>query len=167
MRNATLIPTLLVVSSTFTLPFTVQADTDNLIAELHANPPPACTAKSIYDKSSGISIFPGGKTDHQLRGVMGGLASMFLAEGGSRMSANNIQVVYTAVFYEQQPKNEIGLYGYKLSEVISPSMFVAHEELNGQLFVIGNRLLVLLWHENYKKNARCYEALKKLLLTAQ
>ena len=92
---------------------------------------------------------------------------MFLSEGASRMSPNNTQVVYTAVFYEQQPINEIGTYGYKFAEAISPSMFVANEELNGQLFVIANRLLVLLWHENYEKTARCYEALKETLSATQ
>ena len=83
------------------------------------------------------------------------------------MSPNNTQVVYTAVFYEDKPMNEIGIYGYKFAGAISPDMFVAHKELNGQLFVIANRLLILLWHEKYEKTARCFEALKQALLAAQ
>ena len=149
------------------MPLNAQADTFDLIAQLHASAPTPCIAKALDDKSSGIANFPGGKTDEELRGIMGGLAAMFLATGGSRMSSKNTQVVYTAVFYEGQPINEIGIYGYKFAEAISPSMFTAHEGLNGQLFVIAERLLILLWHENYKKTARCYEALKGRLAAAQ
>jgi hypothetical protein len=56
----------------------------DVVARIHANPPAPCVAKSIGDMSSGIAIFPNGKTDEQLRGIMGGLASLFLAEGSIR-----------------------------------------------------------------------------------
>jgi len=167
MNITTRFPISLAVFGIFIISFAVNANTDNLIADIHANPPAECTAKSVNDKSSGIAIFPNGKTDEELRGVMGGLASMFMSEGGSRMSPSNTQVVYTAVFYEQKPINEIGIYGYKFVEPISPDMFVAHKELNGDLFVVSSRLLVLLWHEKYERTARCYEALKQTLLAVQ
>ena len=136
----------------------------DVVARIHANPPAPCVAKSIGDMSSGIAIFPNGKTDEQLRGIMGGLASPFLAEGAERMSPANTDVVYTAVFYQGRPIDEIGIYAYRFKEPIGPQMFKAHEGMNGKILVLNDRLLVLLWHERLERTAHCFAALEQALL---
>jgi hypothetical protein len=136
----------------------------DLVARIHANPPAPCVAKSIGDMSSGIAIFPNGKTDEQLRGIMGGLASLFLAEGAERMSPANTDVVYTAVFYQGRPIDEIGIYAYRFKERIGPQMFKAHKGMNGKILVLNDRLLVLLWHERLERTAHCFAALEQALL---
>lgn len=147
--------------------FQFVAAEDNLISRLHANAPQPCVAKSTDDRSSGIAIFPQGKSDEELRGIMGGIASIFLSQGAPLMAPNNTVAVYTAVFYEENPINEIGIYAYKFADPIKPDMFTAKEELNGKIFVIDNQLLVLLWHEDYVKTARCFNAIKDSLTATQ
>lgn len=138
-----------------------------VVAELHSNPPSPCVAKDIEDMSSGIAIVPTGNTHDEVWGIMGAMASVFLSAGASLMTAKNIEVVYTAVFFENEPRNEIGIYAYKFKERIDKSMFSPRPELNGKFFVIDRNLLVLLWHEDYDKTARCFEAMDKLLTEKQ
>lgn len=134
-----------------------------LVAQLHSNPPPPCIAKGIEYRSSGIAISPSGNTREEVRGIMGGIASLVLRAGASYMTAKNIEVVYTAVFFVGESKNEIGIYAYKFREQIDPNMFRASPELNGKIFVIDRNLLVILWHETYDETARCFSAMDKLL----
>lgn len=94
---------------------------------------------------------------------MGGMASVFLSMGAIHMTPKNIDVVYTAVFFEDKPINEIGIYAYQFNKPVNINMFTAHRELNGKFFVIHEKLLVLLWHEDYKKTARCFSSIKKYL----
>jgi len=134
-----------------------------LVAELHAHPPPPCIAKAIDDRSSLIAITPDGNIREEVRGIMAGLVSPLLATGAQRMTADNIEVVYTAVFYEGKPINETGIYAYRFREPVDPTGFTATPELNGRLFVIDTNLLVILWHEEYAGTERCYTALEKAL----
>ena len=80
------------------------------------------------------------------------------------MNSKDIDTVYTAVFYEKEPINEVGIYGYRFKEPIDANLFKAKPELDGRLFVIDNRLLVLLWHEDIRKTGQCLSAMEKALL---
>ena len=143
----------------------ILAQERELIAELHANPPSPCVAKPVGDMSSGIAIVPTGETREQVRGIMGRIASFVLGAGASYMTAENIQVVYTAVFYEAEPINEVGIYAYKFAETIDRDMFRSNPELNGKLFVIDQNLLVILWYED--RTARCFSAIDAFLTAMQ
>ena len=156
-----------VVVVIFLVPLNIHSSDNHLIAALHANAPVPCIAKDIEDKSSGISRYPNGKADEQLRGVMGGLASMFLSEGSERMSPDKTDMVYTAVFYEGDPIFEVGIYAYRFTDSIDANMFEAHDGINGKFFVLNNQLLVLLWHEKLEKTERCFIALESALSGAQ
>jgi hypothetical protein len=111
-----------------------------------------------------MAVFPDGKTDEQLRGVMGGIAAMFLSRGAGLMSPDNTEVVYTAVFYQGRPIDEIGIYAYQFKEPIAADMFEAHEGVNGKLLVLNSNLLVLLWHEKLERTEQCFVALENALL---
>ena len=106
---------------------------------------------------------PDGESDEQLRGVMGGLAAMFLVKGADLMAARNTTAVYTAVFYTRDPANEIGLYGYEFATPIDATMFEAHGELNGELHVLGNRMLIVLWRERSETTVECFQAISNVL----
>jgi hypothetical protein len=144
------------------VPYSGAAETE-LVAAIHSNPPPPCVAKGVEDMSSGIAIYPDGKAGEELRGVMGGLASMFLSKGAQRMHPDNTDRVFTAVFYEGKPIDEIGIYAYRFRKPINEDMFQAHEGANGKVLVLNNRLLVLLWHEKLERTERCFVALERAL----
>ena len=98
---------------------------------------------------------------------MGGLAAVFLSKGAVLMAPINTKTVYAAVFYQEKPINEIGIYGYEFAIPIDSSMFKAHGELNGKVFVLDNRMLILLWHESLERTAECFQALGNILEAAQ
>lgn len=137
--------------------------TDQLISVLHAQPPDPCTAKSRDDMSSGIRIYPDGESDEQLRGVMGGLATVFLKKGAELVAPQNTTAVYTAVFYGGAPINEVGIYGYEFTIPIDATLFEAHEELNVKLHVIDGKLLLVLWSEKAEAAMACFRALDALI----
>lgn len=139
------------------------AEETSLVADLYANPPPPCLAKGIEDRSSLIAIDPSGSTREELVGIMGSMASIFLDAGANHMTARNIETVYTAVFFEDEPVNEIGIYAYKFRDQIDQSMFSPREEPGGKFFVIDRNLLVLLWREQSVKTTRCFSALDGIL----
>jgi len=66
----------------------------------------------------------------------------------SAQSVRDIDTVYTAVFYQDRPINEVGIYAYRFVQPMRSDDFKAKPEFNGRLFVIKNELLVLLWHED-------------------
>lgn len=142
----------------------VLASEHSLIAELHNQPPIPCVSKPSYDTSSGIAISPEGVTGQEIRDHMGVFTRIFLSSGANYMTSKYIDTVYTAVFYDKAPINEVGIYGYRFEKPINSNMFEAKPELNGRLFVINNRLLVLLWHEDIRKTGQCFSAMEKALL---
>ncbi len=136
----------------------------SFVVELHNQPPTPCVSKSTDDTSSGISIAPKGTAREEVIDHMGWIASVFLNSSQNLMTSKNIDTVYIAVFYENKPINEIGVYGYRFKNKIKSEMFEANPELNGRLFVINNRLLILLWHEDIRKTGKCYSAMEKTLI---
>jgi hypothetical protein len=140
------------------------ASEHSLIEELHNQPPKPCVGKSIDDKSSLIAISPKGKTREEIRNHMGAIASIFLSSGSKYMTSKYIEKIYTAVFYEKKPINEVGIYGYRFKESIDSDLFEANSELNGKLFVFNSKLLVILWHEDIRKTGQCFTAMEKALL---
>ena len=135
-----------------------------LIQKLHSQPPEPCISKSTDDKSSLIRISPKGKIREEIRDHIGAFASLFLNSGSAYMTSKYIEMVYTAVFYEKEPINEVGIYGYRFKESIDSKLFEAKPELNGKLFVLNNKLLVILWHEDIRKTGQCFTAMEKTLL---
>jgi len=140
------------------------ASEHSLIEELHNQPPEPCVSKSTDDKSSLIAISPKGETREEIRDHMGAIASIFLSSGSNYLTSKYIDTIYTAVFYEKEPINEVGIYGYRFKEPIDYNIFEAKPELNGKLFVFNNRLLVILWHEDIRKTGQCLSAMEKALL---
>jgi hypothetical protein len=140
------------------------ASEHSLIEELHNQPPESCVSKSTDDKSSLIAISPKGNTREEIRDYMGSFAAIFLSSGSDYMTSKYIETAYTAVFYEKEPINEVGIYGYRFKESIDSNLFEAKPELNGKLFVFNNRLLVILWHEDIRKTGQCFTAMEKALL---
>ncbi len=140
------------------------ASEHSLIEKLHYQPPEPCISKSTDDKSSLIRISPKGKTREEIRDHMGAIASIFLSSGSNYMTSKYIETIYTAVFYEKDPINEVGIYGYRFMESIDSNLFEANSELNGRLFVFNNKLLVILWHEDIRKTGQCFAAMEKVLL---
>ena len=134
----------------------------SVITQLHANAPSPCIAKGP-DESAGMKTNPAGDKRQQFIGIMGSMAGMFMHQGRERMSPNNIDIVYTAVFYETKPINEIGIYAYLFNYSLKPEMFEARPELTGDFFILDKKLLVLLWREKGDKTKQCYEALAKRL----
>ena len=139
------------------------ASGNDLIAGIHDNPPSPCVSKPAHKMASGVRNFPHGKTDEQIRGVMGWMGSHFLGAGAQYMTSKFIDVVYTSMYYQDKPINEVGIYGYRFNMVIDENMFAANEELRnrGRILVIGNHLLLLLWHE--KRTGKCYAAIEARL----
>ncbi len=140
------------------------ASEHSLIEDLHNQPPKPCVSKSVEDKSSLITISPKGETREEIRDHMGAFASIFLSSGSNYMTSKYIETVYTAVFFEKKPINEVGIYGYRFKESIDSNLFETKSELNGKLFVFNNRLLVILWHEDIRKTGQCLTAMENALL---
>jgi hypothetical protein len=155
------------VSLTLPAAFAIDQRTAGLIAAIYSEPPQPCIAKRVEDKSSGIAIFPSGKSDEQLRRIMGGFAAVFLEKGAELLAPQNTTAVYTAVFYEEQPINEIGIYGYHFAIPITAEMFSPRKGLNGRFIVVDSRLLILLWRENSEKTVACFRALENSLAKHQ
>ena len=140
------------------------ASEHSLIEVLHDQPPNPCVSKPTDDKSSLIAISPKGKTREEIRDHMGAIASIFLSSGSNYMTSKYIETIYTAVFYEDEPINEVGIYGYRFKESIDSNLFEANSKLNGKLFVFNSKLLVILWHEDIRKTGQCFTAMEKALL---
>ena len=149
-------------SATFT-GVDVLASERSIIAELHNKPPSPCASKATDDTSSLIAISPQGVTREEVRNHMAAFAFVLLSSGANYMTSKYIDTVFTAVFYEKEPINEIGIYGYRFKNPINSNMFRAKPELNGDLFVINNKLLLVLWHEDKNKTNQCFSALKNVL----
>jgi hypothetical protein len=139
---------------------TGHANGNDLIAGIHNNPPSPCVSKPAGKMASGVRNFPHGQTREQVRGVMGWMGSHFLASGAEYMTSKFIDVVYTSMYFQDKPINEVGIYGYEFNIFIDENMFQANEELQnrGRIMVIGNHLLLLLWHE--KRAQECYAAME-------
>jgi hypothetical protein len=134
-----------------------------LIANIHKTPPSPCISKAINDTSSGMRIYPDGIKREDVRNTMAWVASKFVTSGKQYLDSKHIDTVYTAVFYENEPINEIGIYGYRFISPIEPNDFKAIPEFNGRLFVIHGELLIFLWHEELSKTAKCFSAIEKIL----
>jgi len=134
---------------------------ESVILNLHSSPPNACIAKPTDDRSSLIAITPGGDTREEVIVHMAAMASIFLSSGREYMTSKNITAVYTAVFFEGEPINEVGVYAYRFRNKIDAEMFTPVPELNGRIFVLGRHLLVLLWREDVAKTGGCFLALEK------
>jgi hypothetical protein len=76
---------------------------------------------------------------------------------------DTIDTVYSAVFYENDPINEIGIYGYRFRTPIEADDFKAVPEFHGKLFVLNRELLILLWHKDIRRTERCFSAIEKIL----
>jgi hypothetical protein len=139
------------------------ASDDTLIADIHKTPPSPCISKSIDDTSSGMRTYPDGITREDVRNTMAWIASKLVISGKQYLDSKHIDTVYTAVFYENKPVNEIGIYGYRFASPVEPDDFKAIPELNGRLFVINGKLLIFLWHEELSKTERCFSAIEKIL----
>ena len=112
-----------------------------------------------------FAINPTGERREEIRDHMSAIASIFLSSGSEYMSSKYFKTVYTAVFYEYEPINEAGIYGYHFKKPIDSNKFEANTDLNGKLFVIDNILLVLLWHEDIKKTGLCFAAMDNSLIS--
>jgi hypothetical protein len=135
------------------------------IAELYGDPPSPCIAKPREDRSSLVPLVPEGDEREEVIGIMGGLVAMFLRKGSERIQPANIAAVYTAVFYQDEPRNEIGVYAYRFRESIESAQFEVQPGLNGRILVIGGELLVLLWHEEMRRTGECFAAMARYFET--
>ncbi len=129
----------------------------HIIARLHSDPPSPCIAKSIDDRSSLIAIKPTGTTREEVIAHMAAMAGIFLVSGRAHMTAEHISAVYTAVFYQDEPINEVGVYAYRFRDEIDAQMFAPAPQFHGRFFAKG-RMLVLVWHEDIEKTGSCYAA---------
>jgi len=159
-KSILLIISLMTLQSTLSISF---ASDHALIAKIYKSPPSPCISKAIDDMSSGMRLHPDGITREEVRSTMAWMASKFVTTGKQYLTSKHIDTVYTAVFYENEPINEIGIYGYRFISPIQPNDFKANPEFHGRLFVLNGELLILLWHEEFSKTARCFSAIDKLL----
>ncbi len=141
----------------------VFASEDSIIEKIHLQPPEPCISKSVDDISSLIAINPTGETREEIRDHIGAIVSTFLSSGSDYMSSKHIETIYIAVFYEKEPINEVGIYGYRFKKPIDSNLFEANSELNGKLFIFNNKLLMLLWHEDINKTGQCFAAMHDAL----
>jgi len=111
---------------------------------------------------------PEGITREDVIRVMVWMASKFVDAHRDLLSAQSVRdidTVYTAVFYQDRPINEVGIYAYRFVQPMRSDDFKAKPEFNGRLFVIKNELLVLLWHEDLSRTAGCFSAIENALET--
>jgi hypothetical protein len=161
IRKSTLIAiSLLILQVALSVSF---ASDEALVAKIYKSPPPPCISKSIDDTSSGMRMHPYGITREEVRSIMAWMASKFVTSGRQYLTSKHIDTVYTAVFYENEPMNEIGIYGYRFISPMQPSDFKAGPEFHGRLFVLNGELLILLWHEESSRTAGCFSAIEKIL----
>ena len=138
------------------------ASEHSLIESVHSQPPSPCISKSLDDKSSLIAINPAGENREDIINHMGAFSTIFLSVGTELMSSKHVEKIYTAVFYENEPINEVGIYGYRFKESINTNQFKEKDEFNGSIFIINNKLLVVVWHEDIHKTNNCYSAIKDI-----
>ncbi len=137
----------------------VHAAERELLARLYDVPPSPCLAVPHDAPTALVAIAPEGIAREETVAHLAAMGGLFLARGAERMTPRHIETVFTAVFYQEMPANEVGAYGYLFREPVDVAMFAGHEELNGRVFVVGGRLLVLLWHEGLDRAGACYAAL--------
>jgi hypothetical protein len=150
------------------LPSAACAADRNIVSELHKSPPAPCVSKAPDDRSPGHITHPEGITRQDLIQVQTWIASTVVEANRDLLSlqtGRNIDAAYTAVFYEKEPINEVGIYAYRYIHPIRPDDFRAKPDLNGRLFVINNELLVILWHKGKSRTAGCFSAMEKALET--
>ena len=140
----------------------------NIVAELHQSPPAPCVSKAPDDRSPGYVTHPEGITREDVIQVQTWMASLLVSSDKdllSPASARKIDTAYTAVFYEKEPVNEVGIYAYRYTHPVRPDDFRARPDLNGRLFVINREILVILWHKGRDRTAGCFSAMEKALET--
>jgi len=150
------------------LPSASLAADQPMITTLHKRPPSPCVSKAPDDTSSGMKGHPEGITREDVIRVMVWMASKFVDAHRDLLSAQSVRdidTVYTAVFYQDRPINEVGIYAYRFVQPIRSDDFKAKPEFNGRLFVIKNELLILLWHEDLSRTAGCFSAIENALET--
>jgi len=149
-----------------TLPSYSFAAGQNIVAALHKSPPAPCVSKAPDDRSPGYITHPEGITRQDVIQVQAWLASNIVDSDRDLLSlktAQNIDTAYTAVFYEKEPINEVGIYAYRFINRIQTEDFRPKPGLHGRLFVINDELLVILWHKDKSKTAGCFSAIEKAL----
>jgi len=169
MRRHFIIRAMVIILLVFALalPSATFAADQPIITTLNKRPPSRCVSKAPYDTSSGMKTRTEGITREDVMRVMVCMASKSVDSNRdllSAQSARNIDTVYTAVFYQDNSINEVGIYAYRFFQPIRLDDFKA-TEFNGKLFVINNELLVLLWHEDLSRTAGCFSAIGKALET--
>ena len=110
-----------------------------------------------------MAIAPDGDSRGELVGIMGAFAAATLTSGMEYMTPSQIGMVFTAVFFEEEPKYEVGIYAYLFHDTIDSNAFELSPEINGKLFVIDEKLLVLLWQERPDKSMACFSELDEVL----
>jgi hypothetical protein len=138
----------------------------NIVAALHKSPPAPCVSKAPDDRSPGYITHPEGITRQDVIQVQTWIAANVVEANRDLLSlqtVRNIDTAYTAVFYEKEPINEVGIYAYRYVHPIRLDDFRAKPDLNGRLFVINNELLVILWHKGKSRTAGCFSAIEKAL----
>jgi hypothetical protein len=142
------------------------ASAQGIVAEIHRTPPSPCISKAPDDTTPGMKTFPDGITREDVRRIMVWMASTFVSSDKQYLTPkyiDTIDTVYSAVFYENDPINEIGIYGYRFRTPIQVDGFKAVPEFHGKLFVLNRELLILLWHKDIRRTERCFSAIEKIL----
>jgi len=140
----------------------------NIVAALHKSPPAPCVSKVPEDRSPGHITHPEGVTRQDIIQVQTWIASTVVDADRDLLSlqtVRNIDTAYTAVFYEKEPINEVGIYAYRYIHPIRLGDFRAKPDFNGRLFMIDNELLVILWRKDKGRTAGCFSAIEKVLET--
>jgi hypothetical protein len=115
-----------------------------------------------------MKTYPEGVTREDVIQVQAWIAAHMVSRGQELLfseSARSIDKAYTAIFYQDKPVNEVGIYAYRFTKPIRPDDFKASPEFHGRLFVIDNELLVLLWHKGLDRTVQCFSAIEKTLET--
>jgi hypothetical protein len=168
MRRYSMIRAIVIIFTVcvLTLPVASSAADTNIVAALHKSPPAPCVSKAPDDRSPGYITHPEGITRADVIQVQTWIAATVVEAERDLLSlqtARNIDRAYTAVFYEKEPINEVGIYAYRYIHPIQLDDFRAKPDLNGRLFVINNELLVILWHKGKSRTAGCFSAIEKAL----
>jgi len=148
------------------LPTVSSAADREIVAALHKSPPVPCISKAPDDHSPGFITHPEGVTRQDFIQVQTWMAALTIDANRDLLSlqtAKNIDKAYTAVFYEKEPINEVGIYAYRFINRIQSDDFRPKPGFNGRLFVINSELLVILWHKDKSKTAGCFSAIEKAL----
>ena len=144
------------------------ASAQGIVVELHKTPPSPCISKAPDDKTQGMKTFPDGITREDVCRIMVWMVSKFVTSDKEYLTPKDIDIidtVYSAVFYESDPINEIGIYGYRFRTPIQADEFRTFPEFHGKVFVLNRELLILLWHEDTRRTERCFSAIERILET--